>query len=101
MVHATSGAIARLEESDRRRGGTPTTRKPTSTAKSSQDLLLKPLLSVKEAALLLGLSRSSVYRSIQRGDFPIPVHRINGRIHIPHHALELLVRGLTSTAELA
>lgn len=37
-----------------------------------------PLLSVEEAAVLLGMSRDTLYRSIQRGDFPLPYFRING-----------------------
>lgn len=78
VVHATRGAIARLEESDRRRRGTPTTRRATSTARSSQDLLLKPLLSVKEAALLLGGEpdlRLPVHSAGRRSDSRAPDQR--------------------------
>ena len=36
----------------------------------------KPLLSVEETAILLGRSRSAVYRAIDRGDLPLPVYRM-------------------------
>ena len=52
-----------------------------------------PLVSVDEAAVLLGSSRSSVYRSIERGDLPLPVFRINGRLRIARRAVERLVAG--------
>jgi excisionase family DNA binding protein len=53
----------------------------------------QPLLSVEEAATLLGQNRSSVYRSIERGDFPLPVFRINGRYRIVRAAVERLLAG--------
>jgi excisionase family DNA binding protein len=53
----------------------------------------KPLLSVEEAATLLGESRSSVYRSIERGDLPLPVLKINGRLRIARRAVERLLDG--------
>lgn len=59
----------------------------------SRERILKPLLSVDEAAILLGANRSSVYRSIERGDLPLPVFRINGRIRIARAAVERLLSG--------
>lgn len=56
-------------------------------------LTRKPLLSVEEAATLLGESRSTLYRSIERGDLPLPVFRINGRLRIPRRAVDRLVEG--------
>ncbi len=53
-----------------------------------------PLLSVEEAAVLLGMSRDTLYRSIQRGDFPLPYFRINGRIRIPRRAVMRMIEGL-------
>lgn len=53
----------------------------------------RPLLSVDEVAILLGASRSSVYRSIERGDLPLPVFRINGRLRIARRAVERLLAG--------
>ena len=53
----------------------------------------KPLLSVEEAAIMLGESRSSVYRSIERGDLPLPVFTINGRLRIARRAVERLLAG--------
>ena len=53
----------------------------------------KPLLSVDETAVLLGASRASIYRSIERGDLPLPVFKINGRLRIARRAVERLLAG--------
>ena len=53
----------------------------------------KPLLSVEETAVLLGQSRSSLYRSIEKGDLPLPAFRISGRWRIPRRAVERLLDG--------
>ncbi len=53
----------------------------------------KPLLSVEDAAVLLGQSRSSIYRAIDRGDLPLPVFTINGRPRIPRRTVERLLDG--------
>jgi len=53
----------------------------------------KPLLSVEDVAVLLGQSRSSIYRAIDRGDLPLPVFTINGRLRIPRRAVERLLDG--------
>ncbi len=58
----------------------------------------KPLLSVEEAAVLLGQSRSSIYRAIDRGDLPLPVFTINGRLRIPRRAVERAARVAEVTA---
>jgi excisionase family DNA binding protein len=58
----------------------------------------KPFLSVVEAAALLGESKSTIYRSIAREDFPIPVVMINGRLRIPRKALDGLVDGYSTVA---
>jgi predicted DNA-binding transcriptional regulator AlpA len=34
---------------------------------------LKALLSIEEAAEMLGIHRCTLYRSIDRGDFPLPL----------------------------
>jgi excisionase family DNA binding protein len=51
------------------------------------------LLSVEEVAILLGESRSSIYRSIECGDLPLSVFRINGRLRIARRAVERLIAG--------
>lgn len=56
-------------------------------------LATKPLLSVEDTAVLLGQSRSSIYRAIDRGDLPLPVVTINGRLRIPRRAVERLLDG--------
>lgn len=53
----------------------------------------KPLLSVEEAAILLGQSRSSLYRSIEKGDLPLPAFKLSGRWRIPRRAVERLLEG--------
>ncbi len=56
----------------------------------------KPLLSVEEAAILLGETRSTLYRAIKDGNFPIPVHRIGSRIRIPRRSIERFLAGEVS-----
>lgn len=46
------------------------------------------LVGVDELARLFGLSRATVYRSIARGDLPLPVYRINNRLRVPRRAIE-------------
>ena len=53
----------------------------------------KPLLSVEEAAELLGYSRPSLYRAISLGQLPLPVFHIGGRIRIPRKAVEKMIEG--------
>jgi excisionase family DNA binding protein len=60
---------------------------------ASRSTRSKPFLSVVEVAALLGESKSTIYRSIAREDFPIPVVMINGRLRIPRKALDRLVDG--------
>ena len=61
---------------------------------------LKPLISVEEAAELLGCSRSSLYRSISRGDIPVPFVTINGRYRIPRAAVDRLLAGELPTVAM-
>lgn len=53
----------------------------------------KPLLSVDEAALLMGETRSTLYRAIRAGTLPLPVHLIGRRLKIPRRAVERLLEG--------
>ncbi len=61
----------------------------------------KPLISVEDAAALLGVSRSSLYRAIQRGDIPVAVIQINGRYCIPRRSVERLIDGTTDHSPAA
>lgn len=54
----------------------------------------KPLLSVEETAILLGETRSTLYRAVKAGTLPLPVLRIGSRIRIPRVAVERLVAGI-------
>jgi excisionase family DNA binding protein len=62
-------------------------------ASHDRDRSPKPLLSVEDAAVLLGQSRSSIHRAIGRGDLPLPVFTINGRLRIPRRAVERFLGG--------
>jgi excisionase family DNA binding protein len=42
---------------------------------------LPPTLSVEAAGKLLGLSRSSAYRAVERGE--LPTLQLAGRLHVP------------------
>ena len=54
----------------------------------------RAFLSIEETAVLLGISRATLYRSVQRGDFPVPVVQLNGRLRVPRRAVERLMEGL-------
>jgi excisionase family DNA binding protein len=56
---------------------------------------LPAVITVAEAAVLLGLSRSSAYRAAERGE--LPVIRLGGRMRVPVARLQALV-GLTQRA---
>jgi len=58
------------------------------------------LLSVEEAATLLGVARDTVYRAIRAGTLPLPVYVIGKRMRIPRLAVERLLQGTPrSTSE--
>ena len=57
---------------------------------------LKPLLSIEEAAEMLGIHRCTLHRSIERGDFPLPLFQINARWLVPRKAVEALIDGATA-----
>lgn len=63
------------------------------TAQSKPKLATKPLLSIDETAILLGTSRSALYRAIEKGDFPLPLVEMAGRRRVPRVAVERLLRG--------
>jgi excisionase family DNA binding protein len=53
----------------------------------------RPFVSVEEAALLLGEARSTLYRALKSGSFPVPVIRIGARLRIPRIAIDRLIAG--------
>ena len=59
----------------------------------------KPLLSVEETAVLLGETRSTLYRAIQAGTLPLPVYTIGGRLRIPRRAVARLIDGFDPPAD--
>ncbi len=65
----------------------------TRAARRHNNLASKPLLSVEEAATLLGYSRATLYRAISKGNLPLPLYKISGCWRIPRRAVERLVEG--------
>ena len=59
-----------------------------------RDTKKKPLLTVSQAAVLLGSDRSTLYKAIADDRFPLPVVRPNRQILIPRVAVERLLGGL-------
>ena len=59
-----------------------------------REAMRKPLLTVSQAAVLLGSDRSTLYKAIGDDRFPLPVVRLNRRILIPRVAVERLLGGL-------
>lgn len=57
------------------------------------DFATKPLLSIEETAILLGETRSTLYRAVQAGSLPLPVYTIGRRLRIPRRAVERLLNG--------
>jgi hypothetical protein len=53
----------------------------------------RAFLSVEETSVLLGVSRSTLYRSLERGDFPVAVVQLNGRLRVSRRAIERLLDG--------
>jgi|GEM_PF-1367026 excisionase family DNA binding protein len=53
----------------------------------------KLLLSVEEAAALLGTSKATLYRAVQDGSLPVPVFMIGKRLRIARRSIEQLLNG--------
>ena len=53
----------------------------------------RALLSVEQAAALLGVTRDTVYRAIKAKTLPVPVYVIGKRMRIPRRAVERLLEG--------
>ena len=53
----------------------------------------KALLNVEEAAVLLGVTRDTIYRAIKAKTLPLPVYLIGKRMRIPRAAVERLLEG--------
>lgn len=60
---------------------------------------LKPFMSVNEVAIVLCMSKATVRRSIQRGDFPIRHFQINGTIRLLRRDVEALLWGNKDNAD--
>ncbi len=56
----------------------------------------KVFMSVPEVAIVISVSKTTIYRSVNRGDFPIPHFRINGVVKFLRKDVEALLRGENS-----
>jgi excisionase family DNA binding protein len=53
--------------------------------------LRRATYTIREAADILGISRSTAYESVRTGTFPVPVIRIGRRLVISRAAIELVL----------
>jgi excisionase family DNA binding protein len=51
------------------------------------------MLTISEVASLLGVHRSTLYRTIGRSDLPLPIIRVGSRMRIPRAAVERVLGG--------
>jgi excisionase family DNA binding protein len=51
----------------------------------------RAVLTVEEAARVLGVAKNTLYEAIQRGE--VPHVRLGRLIRVPRHALEVLLKG--------
>jgi len=76
---------------DRRRAAS---RRTTMTRSRPQNGFgAKVLLSVDEAAILLGITRSTAYRAIATDTFPVPIIKVGGRWRVSREALRRILDG--------
>ena len=68
-----------------------------SNSKKDSGFGSKSLLSVDEAAILLGITRSTAYRAIHNGTLPAVVIKLGGRLRISRAALDRVLDGDEST----
>ncbi len=61
----------------------------------------KALLSVDEAAILLEITRSTAYKAISDGTFPVQVIRVGGRLRIPRASIRRLLDGTDCITDAA
>jgi excisionase family DNA binding protein len=59
------------------------------------------VLSISEAAKVLGIGVSTAYRLCSRGEFPVPVLRIGGTVKVSTKRLKQYVDGDIDTMESA
>jgi excisionase family DNA binding protein len=74
---------------------------PINKAPPSEAAISEPLvLSLSEAAKVLGIGVSTAYRLCSRGEFPVPVLRIGGTVKVSTKRLSLYVNGDIDAVEL-
>jgi excisionase family DNA binding protein len=60
---------------------------------SSQRQQSDALLTIPQLASMVGLHASTLYRSLDRGEFPLPLIKLGGRIRVSRAAAERLIQG--------
>ena len=97
MTDGTAAAeiirLARRRHGQLRRAGITRCSSMTTYRGRSHSSGERALVGIDEAAVMLGEDRSTLYRSIKHGDFPLPVVTINGRMRVPRKAIETLITG--------
>ena len=53
----------------------------------------RPLVTIEQAAVLLGLGRSTLYRAVDAGRVPFAVHRIGGVRYVSRASIRRLLEG--------
>ena len=81
-----------------RRGGR--SRAPASSARQGSPVGIgtavrptNPLLTISEVADLIGVHRSTLYRTIGRASLPLPVVRVGATMRVPRAAVERMLSG--------
>lgn len=60
---------------------------------------MEPLTPLKEAARLLGISKTTAYTWVDAGTFPIPTKRVGKKIMVPTAALRRFLESPIPTTE--
>ena len=88
-----------------RRGGR--SRAPASSARQGSPVGIgtavrptNPLLTISEVADLIGVHRSTLYRTIGRASLPLPVVRVGATMRVPRAAVERMLSGDVTSREL-
>jgi excisionase family DNA binding protein len=93
LAQSATAVTAEPNESSSWNGAPNAGRVMAARSRPASNLATKPLLSIEEAAILLGETRSTLYRAVQAGTLPLPVYTIGGRLRIPRRAVERLLDG--------
>lgn len=60
----------------------------------------RPLLTIEQAAVLLGLGHSTLYRAVDEGRVPFAVYRIGGVRYVSRASIRRLLEGASDSPDL-